>query len=255
MVNGIRILSERLGKYSDQFTIIGGTACSILFHEVDLDFRSTYDFDIVLIIEMLNASFIEEFWDFIHEGGYTVQEKNAGKPQFYRFSKPSNEIFTKMIELFSRIPDGVCIKEDSRLVPIHVSDEISSLSAILLDDAYYNLLRSGRVIIGNLPVLKAEYLVPFKMKAWLDLTERRNNGQIVDAKDIKKHRNDVFRIVPLLNTVDTVEVSPTIKADIDSFLHTMRNETLNLKSLGIPNRSLNSIIELYTKLYVCTEIL
>ena len=41
-------------------------------------------------------------------------------------------------------------------------------------------------------VLNAEHIIPFKAKAWLDLTERKANGEHVDSRDIKKHKNDVL---------------------------------------------------------------
>ncbi|HKM06726.1 MAG TPA: hypothetical protein VJ869_07020 [Sphaerochaeta sp.] len=218
-----------------------------------MEFRSTRDFDIVLIVEALNESFAREFWDSIAEGGYELYEKSSGTPQFYRFSQPSNANYPKMIELFSRVPDGMKLHEDNRLTPIHISDEISSLSAILLDDDYYSFLRAGRDEVDDLPVLKAEYLVPFKMKAWLDLTDRKNKGQAIDSKDIKKHRNDVFRIVPLISIAERVAVPKSIKADIDAPLSKMPSETIDLKNLGIQRRTLESIIELYSNLYVCGD--
>ncbi len=92
-----------------------------------------------------------------------------------------------MIELFSRIPDGIKLQKDNQFTPIHISDDISSLSAILLDDEYYNFLRSGRDVVDGLSVLTGAYLVPFKMKAWLDLTDRKTRGQSIDPKDIKKN--------------------------------------------------------------------
>lgn len=50
-----------------------------------------------------------------------------------------------------------------------------------------------------------------------------------------------------------MEVSKAIKADIDAFLHMMPSETIDLKSLGIQKRTLDSIIELYSNLYVYEE--
>jgi len=254
MVGGLDFFRQRFLEFNEQFTIIGGTACSILFDEVDLEFRTTHDFDIVLIVEALNESFAREFWNFITEGGYEYREKSSGTPQFYRFSRPSFDTFPKMIELFSRIPDGVKLIDDSQCTPVHISDEISSLSAILLDDEYYDFLISGRDVVDGLPVLKAAYLVPFKMKAWLDLTDRRNKGQSIDSRDIRKHRNDVFRIVPLLNVAEKIKVAAAIKTDIDAFLDKMPDETINLKNLGIQSRTLNSIIDLYANLYACDDI-
>jgi hypothetical protein len=60
-------------------------------------------------------------------------------------------------------------------------------------------------------------------------------------------------MIPLINVAEWVEVSKEIKADIDAFLQMMPNENIDLKSLGIQKRTLDSIIELYSNLYVCKE--
>ncbi|PST37669.1 hypothetical protein DWX68_08660 [Clostridium sp. AF20-7] len=41
-------------------------------------------------------------------------------------------------------------------------------------------------------VLDAAYLIPFKAKAWMDLTDRKAAGEHVDSKNIKKH-NSILR--------------------------------------------------------------
>ena len=43
-----------------------------------------------------------------------------------------------MIELFSRKPDAILLNEPAHLTPIPVEADLSSLSAILLSDDYYN---------------------------------------------------------------------------------------------------------------------
>ena len=78
------------------------------------------------------------------------------------------------------------------IVPIHIDNSISSLSAILLYESYYNFLINGTGVIDGMSVLNAEHIIPFKAKAWLDLTERKANGEHVDSRDIKKHKNDVL---------------------------------------------------------------
>ena len=69
-----------------------------------------------------------------------------------------------MIELFSRVPD-LPLLPHAHLTPVHIADDISSLSAILLNDDYYAFLLSGRRIIDGLSVLDEKYLIPFKVKA------------------------------------------------------------------------------------------
>ena len=104
-----------------------------------------------------------------------------------------------MLELFSRTPDSLQTSaKDSGLTPIPVEEDVSSLSAILLDSAYYHFIHQNRRVIQNLSVIGPEVLIPLKAKAWLDLIERKTLGGTIDSKDIRKHRNDVFRLFQLL---------------------------------------------------------
>jgi hypothetical protein len=43
-----------------------------------------------------------------------------------------------MIELFTKRPDVIVLPEDAMLTPLPFDEEISSLSAILLNDDYYD---------------------------------------------------------------------------------------------------------------------
>jgi hypothetical protein len=49
-----------------------------------------------------------------------------------------------------------------------------------------------------------------KARAWLDLTERKNNGVSIDEKDIKKHRNDVFRLLQILSPDNKITTPESI---------------------------------------------
>ena len=61
-------------------------------------------------------------------------------------------------------------------------------------------------------VLSATYLIPFKAKAWLNLTDRKAKGYYVQSRHIRKHKNDIIRLSALLSQ-DTKIVLPTIIAD------------------------------------------
>ena len=82
-------------------------------------------------------------------------------------------------------------------------------------------------------ILGAPYLIPFKMKAWLDLSERKASGAPVDSKDIRKHRNDVFRLTQLLNPSEQIETPASVLKDISRFVESSANEDFNLKQLGV----------------------
>ena len=114
-----------------------------------------------------------------------------------------------------------------------MEDDVSSLSAILLDDDYYELVRSGSVVVDGVNVLDAAYLIPFKAKAWLDLTQKKASGQSVDSKNIRKHKNDVFRLSALLTQQSNVVVTESVLADLRAFLVAMQEETVDLKQLGV----------------------
>lgn len=81
------------------------------------------------------------------------------------------------------------------IVPLPAGGEVSSLSAILLDDDYYAYMKSGRKTIDGVTALGEVHLVPFKAKAFLDLSKRRADGEKANSSDIKKHKKDVFRLV------------------------------------------------------------
>ena len=167
--------------------------------EEGLDFRATKDIDLVLIIEAVDANFGKKFWEYVKQAGYEHCNKSSGVPQFYRFSHPISNQYPAMIELFTRKLDAIQLPEDAVLTPLPMYDDISSLSAILLDNDYYEFLKQGKVVVDGVTVLDAAYLIPFKAKAWMDLTDRKAAGEHVDSKNIKKHKNDVFRLTELID--------------------------------------------------------
>ncbi|MCQ2401379.1 MAG: hypothetical protein MJ059_05590 [Lachnospiraceae bacterium] len=236
MVKGLDTFQKYFAEYENQYVLIGGAACDIVFESNDASFRATRDLDMVLIIEALTPEFGERFWDFIVAGRYRNKATNGGKPQFYRFDKPEDDSFPKMVELFCR--SDFELKNAEGITPIHIDDEISSLSAILLDDDYYKTLLDGKVVRSGLSVLRPEYIILFKAKAYLDLKARKEAGESVDSKDIKKHRQDVLRITAEL-MLDTVsDLLDSVHRDMEQFIDTLEQEPLDrnsLKAYGLKN--------------------
>ena len=233
MVTGIDRFREWFHGYEDQYAIIGGTACELLMNADGVDFRATKDIDLVLIVEAITPDFGKQFWQFIKDAGYEHRNKSTGMPQFYRFSHPSTGGYPFMIELFSRRAEAIVLPEDAVLSPLPIDDDVSSLSAILLDDDYYQLVRSGTIVVDGINVLDAAYLILFKAKAWLDLTQKKAEGQAVDSKNIRKHKNDVFRLSALLTQQSNVIVADSVLTDLRKFLSAMLEETVDLKQLGM----------------------
>ena len=168
MINGMDLFREHFADYKDQYTIIGGFACDLLMTDAGLGFRQTVDIDMVIIIEALTTEFAVAFWSFIDAGGYQARQRSSGQPEFYRFVNPTDPSYPKMIELFSRPQNHVKLQPDTHLMPLHIDDEVSSLSAILLNNDYYRFLLDGRTEKEGISILDAEHIIPLKMKAWLE---------------------------------------------------------------------------------------
>ena len=230
--------------------LIGGAACDLLMEEAGLEFRATKDLDIVLCVEALDASFVRAFWGFVQAGKYQVQQSATGERRYYRFLKPENDEYPFMLELFARKPDMLDLAEGAHLTPIPVDEEISRLSAILMNDAYYAFLHSGKRTIEGIPIVGPEHLIPLKARVWLDLTGRKEAGEAVDAKSIAKHKNDVFRLYRVIDPAFKTDIPKDIRDDMGAFLDAMRSEPVDLKNLGIKDQGLDSILGKLRRLYV-----
>lgn len=233
MVKGLEIFRETFKGYEDCYTIIGGTACDIMMDKAKLNFRATRDIDMILLVENRFDKFGEVLWKFIKDGEYRCGWKSSEKLHFYRFTEPQNTNYPIMIELFSKDPGYRLHEENMVITPLHISDEVSSLSAIMLNDDYYQFMMSGRKVVNGLCVLGAEHLIPFKMRAWLDLCRRKSEGEHVNSADIKKHKNDVFRLMNIINPDESINTPETVKRDVRKFIEKMPEEHINMKNIGL----------------------
>lgn len=250
MVRGLDRFKAHFAPFAASYVLIGGTACSLAMEEAGLEFRATRDLDIVLCVEALDGDFVRAFWEFIRNGKYRLQEKSTGQKQFYRFTAPEDDSYPVMLELFSRAPDALTVAADQRLTPIPIDAEVSSLSAILLDDDYYTFIHAGKEEIDGLPVVAPAYLIPLKAKAWLDLTARRQAGEPVDQKDINKHKNDVFRLYRIIDPKRSIGLPLAIAQDLRQFFERMEeNQGVDLKILGLRNTSLAEVLAQLRTIY------
>ena len=249
MVKGLGLFREHFRAFADRYVLIGGTACDLVMSDVGLQFHATKDLDIVLCIEAVDSAFARAFWQFVRVGRYQIQETAEGKRRFYRFQRPSDKSYPTMLELFSRVPDALSIAEGSHLTPIPINDEISSLSAILLDADYYGWIQAGKRQIDGLPILGPEHLVPLKARAWLDLRARKESGEDVDSRSIGKHKNDVFRLFQVLDPEAKIEMPRRIVEDMRAFLERVAGETIDLKALGLRSVDLDSVLDGLHRLY------
>jgi hypothetical protein len=154
-----------------------------------------------------------------------------------------------MLELFSRKPEMLLLAEGSVLTPIPMNEEVSSLSAILLDEGYYQFIRSGIRQNNGLPFAEPEHLIPLKARAWMDLTKRKKQGDSADRRDIKKHRNDVFRLYGIIDPGFGGEIPENVRQDMDAFIRRMEEENVNLEVLGLGNAKQGEILADLRRIY------
>ena len=234
MVKGIELFASHFKGFEDSYVLIGGSACDLWMQTQGLPFRATKDLDIVIVIEALNPEFIKKFWEFVHLAGYQTAQRSTGDNTFYRFSKPTYREYPFMLELFARKPFPFEPEKGYTITPIPAGDDVSSLSAILMDEGYYGLVMSMKTRDNPLeiPIITAAALIPLKAKAWIDLTERKKRGEPIDEKDIKKHRNDVFRLTGTLTEEKRINLPEGVARDfhyfIDQMLTMSEDEQINI---------------------------
>lgn len=123
------------------------------------------------------------------------------------------------------------------------------MSAILLDEAYYELLKIGRTVVDNISLLDTAYLIPFKAKAWLDLSERKNSGDMIDSRDVRKHLNDILRLTSILTPETRIDLPQLIKSDLDIVINHIESSDINVKQIGISGMDQSKLVEILKKVY------
>ncbi len=239
MVKGLEKFKEHFAGFEDNYVIIGGTACDIALRDTDMRPRATDDIDMILVVEKMTPEFGQRFWDFIVEGEYeTRQRKREDKElvvELFRFINPKNG-FPVQIELLSKFPDVLGKPTGFHLTSIPVGEEIPSLSAILLDEEYYRHTIDSSIIEEGIRIADPLSLLCLKVKAFLNLTEEKKTNPNVRSVDIKKHRDDIFKLLAMrIDPFTTVELSATMKDEVSVFISTMEE--------SFPNQSLRDSLQ------------
>ena len=243
MVRGVDLFRDHFAALSDQYILIGGAAAALVLNEAGLESRATKDLDIVLCVEALTPAFGAAFWEFIKAGQYETRQRSSGRDIFYRFATPSDKRFPYMLELFARAPFALAAGSSQHLTPIPVGEEVSSLSAILLNEDYYGFLHAHQRIVDGLSVADEASLIPLEARAWLDLTRKKEEGECIDSGDINKHRSDVLRLFQLIPSDLRIVLPDTILQDMASFLWNLERQTgLQLEQYGLRGISLTDVV-------------
>lgn len=216
MVKGFELFQQRFAPFADSFIIIGGAACDLRLAPYG-GFRRTKDIDMIVVTEQVSQTFADALHDFLREGGYTCYMTKDSRPHFYRFMAPKGSIYPAQIELLSNslLPE----RPEAKFTPISNTEDIKSLSAIVLDSVYYEFAKTHRDDEEGVPCLTLEALAVFKSSAYLNLLEEREkDSSKVRSEDLNKHRNDVFRIIGAMPADIVVDLPEEIKLRMKSFI-------------------------------------
>lgn len=252
-LDNVKKFAQYFSGFEDNYVLIGGNAAALLSERAGFDFRATQDFDVVLIVENMNDSFAQRLWQYIGDAGYLELEYSADDTHnFYRFKKKvnGNDGFPKLLELFSRVPAGIELTNFDNKTPIHISDDIQSLSALVLDDNYYAMLKTGNTIVENVHIIDLPQLMAFKAKAWLDLSKRKAQGEQVHSRDIAKHLKDLFNLDGALpNELVMVNVAEVVRKDMQLFVDEIRLEAIDPVAHGNNDLSIDDFIQDFTDMF------
>lgn len=129
-----------------------------------------------------------------------------------------------MLELFARTPQLAGFIPGGHLTPVSFDEEISSLSAIILHDEYYQFVVGGRQTKDGFPSwIGVDRLIPLKAHAWLDMSDRKERGEAIDSKKIRKHLSDIEKLSELLTPVTVVELPAVVAKDMRRFIARVRS--------------------------------
>lgn len=108
-----------------------------------------------------------------------------------------------------------------------------------------HFLKEGIKMIDGLPILDELHLIPFKAKAYVEITERVSNGEKGQSRHIKKHQNDIFRLLTLVPRNEKVNLSRSVLEDMKSFI-----ESVKLKELSNDILIKENAIHLLENIYI-----
>lgn len=257
-MEGLDKFREAFKEFSDNYVIIGGTACDITMTGTEVRPRATHDIDMIIVVERMTPQYGERFWQFIREAGYRPEKSKAkegesAKYEMFRFVD-GNPDFPEMIELLSRHPDVLGEPKGLTIEPLPIDGEQSSLSAIIMDDDYYQFTIEHSRLTDDIRHADSAALIALKARAYLNLIQDKQNGKHVNSKDIKKHRSDVLKNIVIM-TEDEILAPSSIVECVKEFVMSIRSNWEELanplaKSLDQTPEFVEALLEQLENLFV-----
>ncbi len=238
MVIGLDKFREAFANFKDNYVIIGGTACDIVLSDTDMRPRATNDIDMILVVENMTKEYGDAFWQFIKDGEYKAgkREKDDKTPTYtlYRFTTDKAG-YPVQIELLSRHSNVLDEPSGFRIEPIPLSEDLSSLSAIMMNEENYELTVANSEERDGLRIATPAALICLKARAYLNLLQDKANGKQVNTKDIKKHKTDVLKLIATASIPEPIAVSQYVYDSVMEYVSAIEKE--------LPSQSLQDALD------------
>lgn len=257
-MEGLDKFRDAFRDFSDNYVIIGGTACEIAMSRTEVKARATHDIDMIVIVEKMTEAYGKRFWQFIKEAGYRPEKRKSSdgdSPHYemYRFldGKPG---YPEMIELLSRHQDILGVPLGLVIEPMPVGEDVSSLSAIIMDDDFYHFTIEHSKLTDGVRHADPVALIALKARAYLNLLNEKAVGRHINTKDIKKHRSDVLKNVVIL-PYEEIQAPEAIVNCIHEFVGSIRKDWTELadplaKSIDQNEAFVEALLELLNERFI-----
>lgn len=91
------------------------------------------------------------------------------------------------------------------------------MSAIILDDGYYEFIRKNATSVEGVSTLTALHIILLKMRAHVDNNRLHDKGVRISEKVLRKHRGDVVELASLLSSSTRFPLHGQMRADAEAF--------------------------------------
>lgn len=214
---GLSHFQDYCKDFHEYYVVVGGFATIMLLErELEGHGKATFVIDLVLLTTT-SVEMSKKIKEYVIEGEYTIQKGDKDQYHYYRFIEPKKEHFAKEIELFASNENDLNLDDSQRIIPIDPEEGVYSLSAIMLDPEYFNMIKNNVEKGLRAPCTNTQATIMLKMSAFNDLKSDGN-------KKWKKHRSDILKLSLLLTGEERIEFVGRMKDDFDSFICHLENE-------------------------------
>ena len=208
---GLNHFEEYFKDFRESYVVVGGFATLMLLEkQLEGHGKVTQDIDLVLLTTA-SAEMAQKIKAYVTEGEYTIQKGQKDNFSYYRFVNPKVENFAKEIELFAVNDHALVLDEGQRIIPIDPEEGLYSLSAIMLDNEYFEMIKNNIDNSNRVPCTNTLATIMLKISAFYDLKSRSDDKW-------KKHRRDILKLVLLLTGEEYLELKGRMVEDVELFM-------------------------------------